>query len=211
MSLAELRGRGRRSSRLQPTASRAIGIVLAVLLHVVAVYALVNSLARHAVDVVRAPIETKIIDQITPEKQEPPPPPPQFSPPPPAFVPPPEIRIETPAPAQSTAITAITPVKPPPAPEPVRVNPKIDLKRSQEPAYPPASRRAGEQGSLILQVLIDADGRVEGSKLVQSSGFERLDQAALEGVKTSYRFIPGTVDGKPAQMWYTFKFTWKLQ
>jgi protein TonB len=114
-----------------------------------------------------------------------------------------------------TVVTPEKPVAPPPAPVPVveavRVMPKIDAKRSQEPEYPPTSRRLGEQGSVTLQVLVDIDGRVVDTKLVQSSGFERLDQAALDGVKGSYRFLPGTLDGKPQQMWYTFKFTWKLR
>jgi len=89
--------------------------------------------------------------------------------------------------------------------------PHIDVRASREPEYPPVSRRLGEQGSLILQVLVGVDGKVRDAKLVQSSGFDRLDQAALDGVKTSYRFVPGTVDGKPQEMWYTFKFNWKLK
>jgi protein TonB len=174
-------------------------------------------LAHRSVDVVHAPIETKIIEEARQERPPPPPPPPELAPPPPAFVPPPEIHIETPPPPpKSTAITVVTPEKPlapPPAPvaAAVRLMPKIDAKRSQEPEYPPTSRRLGEQGSVVLQVLVDVDGRVLESKLVQSSGFDRLDQAALDGVKTNYRFAPGTVDGTPAQMWYTFKFTWKLR
>jgi len=64
---------------------------------------------------------------------------------------------------------------------------------------------------VILKVLVDVDGRVLEAQLVQSSGFPRLDQAALAGVKTNYRFTPGTVGGKPQQMWYTLKFNWKLQ
>lgn len=198
----------------QASSTRLVGLAFVVLLHIAVIYALVTGLAHRTVDVVRAPIETKIIDEVKQEKPEPPPPPPPLAPPPPPFVPPPEIHIETPAPAQSTAITAVTPVKPdapPPMAEPVRVLPKIDAKRSQEPEYPSASRRQGEQGSVVLQVLVDVDGRVLDAKLMQSSGFDRLDQAALDGVKASYRFVPGTVDGKPQQMWYTFKFTWKLR
>ena len=48
-------------------------------------------------------------------------------------------------------------------------------------------------------------------QLLQSSGYDRLDQAALAGVKADYHFVPGTVDGKPQPMWFTFKFNWKLQ
>jgi len=89
--------------------------------------------------------------------------------------------------------------------------PHIDAAKSQEPEYPPMSRRLGEQGSVILEVLIDAKGQVIDEKLIESSGHDRLDQAALAGVKTNYRFVPGTVDGAPQPMWYRFKFTWKLR
>ena len=209
------------ASSHQSPGTRLIGIGFVVLLHVVVVYALVTGLAHRAVDIIRAPIETEIIAAQKPETPPPPPPPLQLAPPPPAFVPPPEIQIEKPPPPppKSTAITAVTPVKPPvappppavPAAEPVRVMPRIDAGHSQEPEYPPTSRRLGEQGSVVLQVLVDVDGKVIDSKLLQSSGYDRLDQAALAGVKSNYRFLPGTLDGKPQQMWYTFKFTWKLR
>jgi protein TonB len=196
------------------TISRVVGIGFVVLLHIALIYALVNALARRSVEVVHAPIETKIIEEIKQQPQEPPPPPPEFKPPPRAFVPPPEVHIETPAAAQSTAITAVTPVAPvaaPPKAEPARVLPRVDAAHSQQPDYPPDARRAGEEGSLVLQVLVDPNGRAIDSKLEQSSGSERLDRAALQGVKASYRFTPGTVDGKAQEMWYTFKFTWKLK
>jgi periplasmic protein TonB len=212
LSLSDIRDRRAAGAHHFSTAGRLVGLGLVVLLHVVLIYALVNALARRTIEVVHAPIETKIIEEVKPPPQEPPPPPPpEFKPPPPAFVPPPEVHIETPPPPQNTAITAVTPVAPPPKAAPVRVLPRVDVAHSQQPEYPPDSRRAGEEGSLILQVLVDPNGRVLDSKLEQSSGSERLDQAALQGVKTSYRFIPGTVDGKPQEMWYTFKFTWKLR
>ncbi len=170
-----------------------------------------TALAHHSVDVIQAPIETKIIDQAPQEKLEPPPPPPLLAPPPPPFIPPPEINIaQPPPPAQSTAPTVVTTVKPP-AQEPTRVLPRVDAQHSQEPEYPPQSRRLGEQGAVVLQVLVDVDGRVINSKLVTSSGFDRLDQAALAGVKANYRFFPGMVDGKPQQMWHTITINWKLR
>jgi protein TonB len=197
------------------SAGRLIGIGVVALLHIAIIYALVNALAHRSITMSHAPIETKIITETPPERAEPPPPPPQFAPSLPAFIPPPEVNIERPPPVQSTAPTAVTTVRPPepapPATQPVSIAPKIDLQHSREPEYPPQSRRLGEQGSVVLQVLVDVDGKVIDSKLVQSSGFDRLDQAALDGVKTSYRFVPGTVDGKPAPMWYAFKFNWRLR
>jgi protein TonB len=180
----------------------------------VLIYGLVVVLAHRPVPLVRAPIETKIITPSQPPPVERPPPPPSFAAPPQLFVPPPEVNIaKTPPPPQSTAPAVVTTTPPPtPAPTaPVTVQPRIDLAHSSQPEYPPQSRRLGEQGSLVLQVLVDASGRVTDAKLVQSSGSDRLDQAALRGVKANYRFVPGTVDGKPQPMWFTFKFTWKLQ
>ncbi len=166
------------------------------------------------------PIAATIIDATKPQPPQLPPPPPDFQPPPPPFVPPPEVQIAKPPPplaAPSTAITSVTTVRPPPAPAPappheaVTVLPHVDAAASHEPDYPPVSRRLGEQGTVIIEVLVDAGGHAVEAKLVQSSGFARLDQAALDGVKTNYRFVPGTIDGKPQPMRYTFRFTWKLQ
>ncbi|HXQ50796.1 MAG TPA: TonB family protein [Stellaceae bacterium] len=201
----------------QPSYGRFAGMGLVALLHVALVYALVTGLARRAVEVGPVPIEAKIIEETQKERIEPPPPPPTFQPPPPPFVPPPEVHIEVPppAPAQSMAITNVTPVRPPePAPPPhqaVSVLPRINPVASREPEYPPVSRRLGEQGTVILDVLVDENGRAADAKLVQSCGFPRLDEAALNGVKANYRFTPGTVDGRPQPMRYTFKFTWKLR
>lgn len=200
----------------QAPGTRLIGIGLVILLHIAVIYALVSGLARRTVEVVRAPIVTEIIDAPRPVRPEPPPPPPQLTVPAPVFVPPPEIYIQQPpAPPKSSAITAVAPVRPlaPPLPAvaPVRVEPRLDAAHSREPDYPSLSRRLGEQGTAVIQILVDVDGRVIDAKLLQSSGHDRLDQAALAGVRNTYRFLPGTLDGKPAQMWYTFKFAWKLR
>ncbi|MGH7002273.1 MAG: hypothetical protein ACREEA_12290, partial [Stellaceae bacterium] len=127
MSLADLRNRGAAYSAQRSPVTRYIGFGLVAAFHVAIIYALVTGLAHRAIDVVRAPIETKIIEEVQPEKRAPPPPPPQFAPPPLPFVPPPEIHIETPPPPpRSTAPIVVTAVKPPappvtaPPPEPVR-------------------------------------------------------------------------------------------
>jgi periplasmic protein TonB len=208
----------------RPFGPRLFGIALVALLHVAIGYALVNGLARRAVDQARVLVEATIIDPTPPQKLAPPPPPPEIAPPPkavpppkivprpPLFVPPPEVKVQHPLapPKQSTAPMVITTERSPAA-DPVRILPRIDPQHSREPEYPAQSRRLGEQGSLVLQALIDIDGRVLETKLLQSSGFDRLDQAALDGIKSNYRFAPGTIDGKPQAMWYTFKFTWKLR
>ncbi|OYT87316.1 MAG: energy transducer TonB, partial [Burkholderiales bacterium PBB6] len=72
--------------------NKATGLLIVAGLHVVLGWALVNGLARKIVEVVKAPIETKIIEEIKPPPPPPPenlPPPPKNMPPPPSFVPPP--------------------------------------------------------------------------------------------------------------------------
>ena len=105
------------------------GITIVILFHAFIVWALVTGLAKKVVDVVRAPIETKVIEEI--KKPPPPPeivvpPPPRLEAPPPPFIPPPEIQVTAPPPVAPT-ITATTPTPPPapvviaPAPPPVVV------------------------------------------------------------------------------------------
>ena len=93
----------------------------------------------------------------------------------------------------------------------MRAQPRLDLAHSREPEYPPASRRAREQGSVLVKVLVGPDGRPIDAKVLESSGFSRLDEAAIRGIRSNYRFVPGTADGKPVEMWFTFKFTWRLK
>lgn len=101
--------------------------------------------------------------------------------------------------------------KPPPPHPSVRVLPRIDRASSQAPEYPAVARELGEQGIVVLDVLVDAAGRAVDAKILHSSGFPPLDAAAIASVKTTYRFVPGTVDGRPQPMWFRFAFTWKLE
>ena len=94
------------------------GITLVIVFHLIVVYALVTGLAKKVVDVVRAPIETKVIEEI--KKLPPPPevalpPPHKLDAPPPPYIPPPEVQIAAPPPPQP-AITATTPTPPPATP-----------------------------------------------------------------------------------------------
>jgi protein TonB len=59
------------------------------------------------------------------------------------------------------------------------------------PAYPPMSKRMGEQGKVVVRVLIGADGLPQKADIRTSSGFERLDQAALATAVMRWRYVPG--------------------
>lgn len=61
--------------------------------------------------------------------------------------------------------------------------------------YPSASRRAGEEGRVVVQARIDADGRLGGWNIVERSGFARLD-AAVDCIVRRLEFVPGRRDGE---------------
>jgi len=143
--------------------------------------------------VVRAPIETKVIEEI--KKPPPPPevvvpPPPKLEAPPPPFIPPPEIQIATPPPPQPT-ITATTPTPPPapvviaPAPPPVVAAPPAPPAPATasagvvcsnyatvmgDVAFPRDALRQGiERGEATIQFTLTASGEVKDIKAIRSS------------------------------------------
>jgi protein TonB len=108
-----------------------VGIGGVILLHVLIIYALLTGLARKVVEVVKGPIEVKVIEEVV-KKPPPPevlPPPPKVAAPPPPFIPPPEIQI-APPPTPAPAITAVTQEAPP--------APQAPVIQKVEPAAPPA-------------------------------------------------------------------------
>jgi protein TonB len=153
-----------------------VGFTAVVLFHGFVVYALVTGLAKKVVEVVRAPIETKVIEEV---KAPPPPPetvvppPPRLEAPPPPFIPPPEIQIATPPPPAPT-ITAVTPT-PPPAPVVLAPAPPPAVEAPPAPAAPPAPVSAAVVCSNFRTVMGDASfprdaaraGLEKGEALIQ--------------------------------------------
>ena len=70
-----------------------------------------------------------------------------------------------------------------------------------QPEYPMTSKRMGEEGQVMLRVLVSADGRAEQVDVLRSSGFDRLDESAKRAVR-KWRFRPGTKNGEPQSMWF---------
>lgn len=65
--------------------------------------------------------------------------------------------------------------------------------------YPSFSKRSGEQGEVVVRLIIDETGSVEDVALLRSSSFPRLDRAASE-IGRRYRFKPFLVNGSPAKI-----------
>ncbi|MFI4940134.1 MAG: energy transducer TonB [Burkholderiales bacterium] len=198
------------------------GLSIVALLHMLVAYALITGLARKVVDVIKQPVETRIIEEMRPPPPDkPPPPPPKLLAPPPPFMPPPEVQIQQPV--QQNTIAAVTTVKPEskvlppiaraePAPvaAPVHIAAVVDPRACQKPDYPRSALLAEETGVVTLAFLIGVDGRVIDSRVENSSGYKELDKAARAGLSLC-KFKPGTFDGKPEQSWMKMQYVWKLE
>jgi protein TonB len=160
------------------------GITVVIIMHVLVVYALMTGLARKAIDVIKAPLETKIIEEVKkpPPPDTPPPPPPKMVQVMPTFVPPPEVQISAPA-VQQAVISNTTPQAPPvyappkapvvqaapAAPPSVGVAcPNSQLIRT-EIKYPPAARKDGIQGDVLVEFTVAVNGEIKDIDVKSSS------------------------------------------
>ncbi len=194
---------------------RAITFVAILAFHILLVWGLASGLARQVVEIIAPPIETDIIEELD-QREEPPPPPPPEMERPPVEVPPPEVSIDIPM-ETTTAIQDVTDRPPPPRPPPPprvtqRTAPTVDLKRSPstDDYYPPASRRANEEGVATIKTCVTPEGRASGgADVTKSSGHPRLDEAAVKWAARA-RFKPGTEDGKPVEACTQFNVRFRL-
>nr|WP_315137723.1 energy transducer TonB [uncultured Limnohabitans sp.] len=76
-----------------------------------------------------------------------------------------------------------------------------DYLNNPAPPYPRQSKRLGEEGTVVIRVLITPEGRAEKAEIRTSSGHARLDDTALTTVK-AWRFVPGQRNGLPEAMWF---------
>lgn len=216
---------------------RRLPIVIAVLgFHVLGLWALQAGLLRRAVELV-VPIAV-LSDVIAPPapRLEPAPqrPAPVSRPSQPHPVTHPEPRPVTVTPLNSepqapvgvvepqTTVQAQAPVSAaepaaPPAPPAPPASQKIELPssdaaylRNPKPPYPPLSRRLGEQGTVVVRALVDASGVPTQAEIRTSSGYGRLDQAALQAV-LGWRFVPGKRAGVPEAMWINVPMPFRLE
>jgi protein TonB len=123
---------------------------------------------------------------------------------------------QKPAASNITAIPAEPAAPPTPAPTPAppaRTGvsiPATYAASNRKPDYPALSRRYEEQGTVVLRVLVKADGTAGAVEIKSSSGYPLLDESARKTVQT-WRFNPGTSDGKPIAEWYQLSIPFKLQ
>ncbi len=193
------------------TGQRSFGLLFVVIFHVILIYGLASGLAGDLSSKVAEVLQTKVVEEVKPDEVvEPPPPPPDTKIPPPDFVPPPSFDFVPDAPVNSTAIQAVQHATPKPVEPSTMTEAKAAGKGFSIAEYPPASQRLGEVGSVTMNIYVSADGKVADVQLKESSGFERLDQAAIKHVQRSWKFIPCMQGDKPMPCWTQKKMTFRL-
>ena len=206
--------------RLKVDPSRA-GMLATVAVHAAVLAALLTYAPARSALMAAAPI---LVDWISAPKVEPTPEPPA----------PPKAKPvhRNPRPVQAPKIVAapvetpspvVAPAPPPPAPEPLASAPpraaaptpvvapifNADYLQNPAPAYPPLSRKVGEQGRVVLRVLVNANGRADEVQLQSSSGSERLDESARTTVGR-WQFVPAKRGNEPVQAWVVIPISFKL-
>lgn len=164
-----------------------------------------------------------VVAQLDAPRPPAPPPPPRSAPQPvkeavqsvsPVVVPPPPLVLTSapatistsPAPAPVPVVVPGPPVPSAPAvavAAPPRMENAGDLSSkmiaADPPRYPVDSRRKHEQGTVVLLVILGTDGKVADISVSRSSGFDRLDKAALSAVR-HWKWSPTRRDGAPVMV-----------
>lgn len=113
---------------------------------------------------------------------------------------------KTSAVAEAPVASRSEPAPPAPVVPPTHIGGHLGNPR---PAYPPLSIELGEAGAVGLRVAVGADGRAQEVSVARSSGFPRLDRAALQAVR-NWRFRPATRGGEAIPYTYVFNVDFDL-
>lgn len=181
-----------RPSGMTPRRAMIIGGVA--LLHVAAIYGLMNGMVARALQAVQAPIE------VTVEAKQPPPKPVLIPPTPHMEQPAQPQQVTVPIPQIDIVTTDAPPIFT--TPDPVTPQPAIPdtgaaglSNTHTTPPYPIEARTLSHQGTVLLQMVVTAQGDVASASVVTSSGFAELDQAAIAWVVGHWKYKPAIQGG----------------
>lgn len=211
---------------------RLVGLTIALLLHALLIYGFMSGLGTKLIQTAQKTVNVSII----PEAKPPPPPPEPVEidadsrpkqaqrAPTKAYVPKAEVqhaqpttdtisgvtsKVEEATPAVEKAAPVVPDAPPAKKAEPVKTMARL-MRGCRLPQYPKRSEEKGEEGTVVFRFLVGTDGKVQSAQLVQSSGFERLDNAAKDAFMQC-TFTPGTIDGVAQSSWVKQPFTWRLK
>ena len=135
---------------------------------------------------------------------------------------PPDVRLEKPLPPDAGEIKFPEPKEDPqtfkpsnpqtfqPAPRQARLDAPPKPKRNIRPDYPKGARQRGEQGDVILEIRVNAEGTVDDVRVSSSSGFAELDEAAVKAAKAA-KFSPARSGRDPVASTARLKLQFKLR
>lgn len=202
----------------EPPRSRRLLLVVIAALHVLAFWGLSQVQDMRKALARMAPVVVRLVAPAEPPKPQPPIPTalPDMKAPAVPLIDPPLIAVAT-APAPSLVVAALPPppptpvqatptpapvlqVVPPPAPPGLKRVPASAVRYVREPrmTVPLMSKRLRESGVVHLRVVVDVNGLPREISLAKSSGFARLDDQALQDMRSA-RFAPQTENGQPVE------------
>lgn len=125
------------------------------------------------------------------------------------------ITLPAPAPAPATAPAAQPRIAvasaPAPAPQsgPKTISSGVEYIQPPQPVYPSQSRRMGEQGKVVLRVLVNEQGKPDQVLVQHSSGSSRLDEAGRQAALRAL-FKPHLEDGRPVAVFVIVPLNFQL-
>jgi len=164
----------------------------------------------------------KVVEKPAPVVKKPSPPKPAPTPepsekslstpaPPPAAAAPLAPAAPEPQAAAAQAAPAAPPAPAAPAaPAPPKTVSGVEYIQPPQPDYPPIAKRMGEEGKVMLRVLVSDRGRPEKVDVQKSSGFARLDEAARQAAMRAM-FKPHLEDGRPVAVYALIPINFSIQ
>ena len=151
-------------------------------------------------------LQTPVPDGLLPSPPEvsdvPPPPSPNDEPPP---------DVAPPVPPENEVPPVVDAASSEPAPQTAKVTvPPLPCKKIQPPKYPDIARKRGEEGTVLVEATVAANGRVLAVAVKESSGFDVLDSAACQTVRKA-QFTPARVGDTPAEGHVTVPIEFRLR
>jgi len=193
-------------------AQRFSGLFFVIALHLIVLIGLIIGLKPKGEMEIVADVKVEAKEDIQETAEAPPPPPPDFVPPPPPTASLPEFNVaEAPAAPVNAIRTEVPKAAPPPPATKTAAGLPPGMKGITKPNYPSESLKLGEEGTVLISVLVGTNGKVEDAKIEGSSGFERLDQAVLKESKRWKNFIPCKDGETLGTCWVTFKMKMQVK
>jgi protein TonB len=128
--------------------------------------------------------------------------------------PPPVVAAPSAPEPQVAAAPAAPPAPPAPpapaAPAPPKTVSGVEYVQPPQPDYPPIAKRMGEEGKVMLRVLVSEHGRPEKVDVQKSSGSARLDEAARQAALRAV-FKPHLEDGRPVAVYALIPINFSIQ